>query len=89
MANEIPGGRGWALCCQQHSSAVGLQLPLRHSRQPKLGLDHLTLQVQGCMLSHCCRLAMPSQDRHDYKQGVFVASLLYVTTVMTALHQLC
>lgn len=45
MWGGVPGGFGRALCGQQDSSAVGLQLPLGNSSQTKFGLDHLTLQT--------------------------------------------
>lgn len=41
---RIPRRLGWALCSQQYCSAVGLQLALCHRNQPKLGLDHFSLQ---------------------------------------------
>ena len=46
---ELPGGCGRGLCGQQDSSAIGLQLPGGHCRQPKLSLDHLTLHIPSCM----------------------------------------
>lgn len=48
QACELPGWFGRALCGQQDSSAVGLQLPGGHCRQTKLGLDHLPLHIPTC-----------------------------------------
>ncbi len=52
---ELPGWCGRGLCGQQDSSAVGLQLPGGHCRQPKLSLDHLPLHIPTC-----CSLPIPS-----------------------------
>lgn len=45
MWGGVPGGFGRALCGQQDSRAVSLQLPLGNSSQTKLGLNHLTLHT--------------------------------------------